>query len=278
MSLENRKPAEEKIVASRANQPLNSQVTMSYNKNESGTEIDLVDLAYMLFDKLHFIVMFFLVGAVLCNAFSFFCIKPTYQSTAKLYIVSASEDSIVNLSDLNIGSSLTSDYEELMLSYPVLDQVIDKLGLNMDSAGLSQMISLENPADTRVLKITVTSTDPKQARDIANTLAEISVGYLPDTMSTRAPNIAQRAILPETKSGPSYMKFTILGGFLGAIVVCIILVVQYLLDDTIHTAEDLEKYFGIVPLTSIPESEQFIMRTGKFTGKTKNKNRRKGRS
>ena len=29
------------------------------------------------------------------------------------------------------------------------------------------------------------------------------------------------------------------------------------MDDTIHSADDLEKYFGIVPLTVIPESDQF---------------------
>ena len=30
------------------------------------------------------------------------------------------------------GSSLTKDYEDLILSYPVLDQVIEKLGLDME--------------------------------------------------------------------------------------------------------------------------------------------------
>ena len=32
---------------------------------------------------------------------------------------------------------------------------------------------------------------------------------------------------------------------------------MYLLDDSIRTSEDLEKYFGIVPLTIIPESDAF---------------------
>ena len=78
---------------------------------EDDKEIDLVDLGYALMDKLHFIVLSFLLGAVLLNACAYFLIKPTYQSTAKLYVVSASEDSVVNLSDLNIGTSLTKDYE-----------------------------------------------------------------------------------------------------------------------------------------------------------------------
>lgn len=227
---------------------------MNTEKIEADSEIDLLDLGRALLDKLPYIVLCFLLGAVIFNAYAYLMVKPTYQSTSKLYVVSASEDSIVNLQDLNIGSSLTADYEELIMSYPVLDQVINKLGLNMDSATLAKMINLENPSNTRVLKITVTSTDKQQACDIANTVAEVSVEYLPDTMSTNAPNVAQVARVADHKVGPSYLKYTAIGAMLGALIYCIFIIAGYLMDDTIHTAEDMEKYFGLVPLTVIPES------------------------
>lgn len=220
-------------------------------------EIDLLDMGMALLEKLPYIILCLLVGAVIFNAYAYFMIKPTYQSTSKLYVVSASQDSVVNLQDLNLGSSLTKDYEDLMLSYPVLDQVITKLNLDMDSANLAGMIALDNPTDTRVLRITVTSTDKQQACDIANTLAEVSVQYLPETMSTNAPNIAQVARVSDEKVGPSYLKYTAIGALLGALIYCMIVIIGYLMDDTIHTADDMEKYFGIVPLTVIPESEQF---------------------
>lgn len=233
------------------------QMSVYRKSDEEEKEIDLVDLALTLLDKLHYIVLCFLAGAVLFNAYAYFLIEPVYESTSKLYVVSASEDSVVNLSDLNIGASLTSDYEELMLSYPVLDQVIDKLGLDMDYKDLAKMIVLTNPEDSRVLNITVTSTNPQQACDIANTLAQVSVEYLPDTMSTHAPNIAQVARVASHKSGPSYLKYTAIGALLGMLACCIFIIAGYLMDDTIHTAEDMEKFFGLIPLTTIPESEQF---------------------
>lgn len=235
----------------------NRQMSAYRKSEEEDKEIDLVDLALTLLDKWHYIVLCFLAGAVLFNAYAYFLKEPVYESTSKLYVVSASEDSVVNLSDLNIGSSLTSDYEELMLSYPVLDQVINKLGLDMDYKGLAKMIVLTNPEDTRVLNITVTSTSPQQACDIANTLAQVSAQYLPETMSTNAPNIAQVARVASHKSGPSYLKYTAIGAMLGMLACCIFIIAGYMMDDTIHTAEDMEKYFGLVPLTTIPESEQF---------------------
>ena len=153
---------------------------------------------------------------------------------------------------MNIGTSLTADYEQLMLSYPVLEQVINKLNLDMDSDTLAKMITLENPTDTRILNINVVSTDPKSARDIANTLMDVSVDYLPKTMSTNAPNVAQKAKLADHKDGPSYTKYTMIGALAG---------------DTIHTADDMEKYFDIVPLAVIPDVEELASEKQQKKGK-----------
>ena len=176
-------------------------------------EIDLVDLGYVLLDKWRYLLISLIAGAVLLGAYSFFFIAPTYESTAKLYVVSASDDSVVNLSDLNLGTSLTADYEQLMLSYPVLNRVIDRLNLDATSDELAKAFSLNNPSDTRIL---------------------------------------------ESKVAPSYTKFTMIGALLGLLICAAFFIVKYLMDDTIHTADDMEKYFGLVPLTTIPDSDQVI--------------------
>lgn len=222
-------------------------------ENSDEMEIDLVDLGLMLLDKVHYIVFSLLLGAVLLNAFAYFFIPPKYESVARMYIVSASDDSVVDLTDLNIGTSLTADYEELIMSYPVLDQVIDKMALDLDYTALSKMITITNPSDTRILNITVTSEDPELSRDIANTVVAVAIDYLPKTMGTEEPNIAQEARVALRKSSPSLFKFTLIGALLGALLYCGFVIVRYMLDDTVHTAEDIEKYFGVVPLTSIPD-------------------------
>lgn len=218
-------------------------------ENSDEMEIDLVDLGMMLLERVHYIVLFLLLGALLMNAYAYFFIKPTYVSTARMYVVSASDDSMVDLTDLNIGTSLTADYEQLIMSYPVLDQVAERMGGSIGSAN----ISISNPSGTRILNVTVSSDDPELSRDVANTVVAVAIEYLPKTMGTEEPNIAQEARAATGKSGPNLSRYTMMGALLGALLFCGYLIVRYMMDDTVRTAEDIEKYFGVVPLTSIPD-------------------------
>lgn len=235
---------------------LNEEIVLTADKVEED-EIDIGKIFGMFLEKIHYIIMFFMLGALIFNAYAYFMIHPTYESTAKLYAVSASDDAVVSFADLNIGQALTKDYEELIYSYPVMDEVIDTLDLDMTSDQLASMITIENPEDTRVLKITTTSTDPKLSKKITNALTDSLRSYLPKVMSTTKPNIVQRGRLEPKKVGPSYLKYLMIGGVLFAGIYCIILVILFLMDDTIKTVEDVENEFGFPPLTAIPESEMF---------------------
>ncbi len=231
----------------------------NYKDTDDEITIDLKEIAYVLMEKLHYIVMFLLVGAVVFNMYSYFLIKPTYTSTSRLYVVSATKDSVVNFSDLSVGTNLTKDYVELLLSYPVLDKVSEKIEKDYDykisSESLQKMISLENPEDTRILNINVTTTDPKVSKTIANALADEAVEYIPDTMGTFKPNIAQVAREAKVKTGPSYLKYTAIGALLGMLLCMAWFIFKYLSDDTIKTKEDVEKYFGMTPLAVLPYVE-----------------------
>lgn len=231
----------------------------NYKDTDDEITIDLKEIAYVLMEKLHYIVMFLLVGAVVLNMYSYFLIKPTYTSTSRLYVVSATKDSVVNFSDLSVGTNLTKDYVELLLSYPVLDKVSEKIEKDYDykisSDSLKSMITLENPEDTRILNINVTTTDPKVAKTVANALADEAVEYIPDTMGTFKPNIAQVAREAKAKTGPSYLKYTAIGALLGMLLCMAWFIFKYLSDDTIKTKEDVEKYFGMTPLAVLPYVE-----------------------
>lgn len=223
--------------------------------DDQETEIDLVELFYMYLNHIWQIVAVLVAGAVLALAFTAFFVTPQYEATAQIYVVSASNDSVVNLSDLQIGAQLTGDYEELLKIHPLVEDVIANLGLNMTYTQLLDMVTIETPSGTRLLNITVESPSATQAADIANEIAELAVEYLPEIMECSPPNIADRALVPDRHASPSLAKNTLLGGLVAMLIFCGILLVRFIMDDTFKSQEDIEKYLGATPLCVIPETE-----------------------
>ena len=236
------------------NQAINQPSVQTVQSRGNEDLIDLVDLFYLLWGHVWQIILCLILGAAIAFGVTRFWITPLYKATSSIYIVSASNNSVVNLSDLQIGAQLTADYQELLLSRPLLEDVIRNLNLSLTVSELTDWIAVTNAADTRILKITVTSPDPQRSADIANELVNQACIYLPQIMETDEPNLVESAIPPASKSSPSYLKNLVLGGLLGAAACCGVLVMRYLMNDTFMTPEDVSRYLGIQPLATIPEA------------------------
>ena len=230
------------------------KIQISQLDNEE-VEIDLVELLYFFKTKLFSIILMAVLGALIAGLVTNYLMTPKYQAASKLYMVSASNDSVVDLTDLNIGTSLSEDYAELLHIRPIFEEVIEEENLPYIYEELLEMVAIAPIEETRILTITVTSEKPEEAQIIANDLADKAVTYLPKLMDTSAPNIAERAIYPEEPSSPNLIKNTLLGGVVGLVLILAILVVLYIMDDTLKSAEDVEKTFGIMPLTVVPEGD-----------------------
>lgn len=218
-------------------------------------EIDLLDLFYFYRSKIVWIIVMFLVGALLAGLVTQFAITPKYTATSTMYMVSSSSGSVVDLTDLNIGESLSSDYIELIKTRPIIEDVIKDQNLEYEYEDVLEMLDLSVVTDTRIIKISVTSPDKEEAMNIANELAIKAEAQLPKLMDAPKPNIAERAILPDEPSSPSLTKNVMIGALLMLLLTLAVLTVMYLMDDTLKSAEDVEKHFGVIPLTVIPEGK-----------------------
>ena len=222
-------------------------------KDESEIEIDLVDLLMYFQTKLVFIIGAFIIGALIAGLVTKFLITPKFTATSTMYMVSSSSDSVVDLTDLNIGTTISADYVELIKTRPIVEGVAEELGLDYSYEQMLGMIGLTVVTNTRIIKISVTSPDRYEAQKIANGLAVKAETELPKLMDAPKPNIAERAIVPQSKSSPSMTKNTLIGALAAMLLVLAVLTILYLMDDTVKTADDVEKNFGVMPLTTIPE-------------------------
>lgn len=248
----------------------NANIELKDRENEE-LEIDLIELFGHFMGKLRWVVGAFIIGALIAGLLTMFVITPKYTATAKMYMVNSSSQSVVDLTDLNIGQSLSGDYVELLKTRPIVEGVIEEQNLQYSYNQLVSMVSLSIINETRIVQIDVTSTDPREAMEIANSLADKGVSELPKLMETPKPHIAEYAIVPVNQSSPSLTKNTMIGALLALLIMLGILTVQFLTDDTFKSAEDIEREFGVMPITVIPEGKIEGLDPDDDKGKTKTK-------
>ena len=233
---------------------------------EDEYEIDLLGLMFELLDKVKYIIIATMLGALIAAGYSFFMATPIYEAVAKIYVLN-SDDSVVNLSDLQLGSYLAADYVEVFKTWEVSEMVRSNLNLHYSYGKLSSMVKINNPADTRVLYITAQSSNAKEATLIANEYATVISNYVEDVMDTDRPNTLSVAIEPANPISPNKVKNVLLGILAGMFLSIAVITLRYVMDDSIRSPEDITRYTGCPVLAIIPmQSEQSNVKSKKKRG------------
>ena len=229
-------------------------------------EIDLLEVFGILLGRAWLIISAGVFTALICLLLSSFVLTPYYESTTRIYILNKTENAAVSYSDVQIGTQLTKDYAELISSRYVLEEVIQKLSMDMEYKELLKKVSVETPTDTRIVAITVENTDPVKAMETANCIREVASSHIQNVMDIEAVNVVEQANMPTEKAGPSVMKWTAVGGMAGILLVCAVILIRYLMDDTIKSSEDVEKYLSLSTLALIPAASDEMDRKKKKKG------------
>ena len=244
------------------------------NVQNDEVEIDIGHILSILWEKILVIIATGIIVGLAGFLVSKFLITPKYESETKLYVLNRANDSATTLSDVQLSTQLTKDYQILVTSAPVINQVIKELGLNMKASELASTISVDTPSDTRVLQITVTSDNPKRAKDIADKVAQVSSKKICDIMKIEQVNVIEEGSLSEEPAVDTVQKWTLIGLALGIVLSCAIIIIRSMLDDTVKTTEDVEKYFDLSTLAVIPISEEMDDGLGKNKKSRKTKKKR----
>ena len=219
--------------------------------DRDGMEIDLVELLYRLLEKARYIILAALLGALIMAVYTFRFVTPTYTAVSKLYIVNP-KDSVINLSDLQLGNNLADDYVEIFNTRDMSAAVKADLNLSYSVNQIKRMVSVSRQTNTRILYISVVSPNREEARDMANAFARQAQILIPEKMKGNEPTFFELAETPTAPSAPNKVRNIALGFILGALVAIAVLVVQFIADDRIRNVDMLEKRLGLPVLGMMP--------------------------
>lgn len=219
-------------------------------------EIDLLQLFHALLDKIVMIIAVTVGAALIALLITQFLMTPMYESTASVYVINRQgEGGSATSSDVTAATSLTYDFEHMVTSRVILEPTLKRLNLDMTIEQLAKRVTVSNPTNTRILEITVEDESPEMAKRIADTLSDIAAETIVSIMEIEKVNQIDKGLVAEKPSSPSLKKNVAIGGLLGAFLACGFVVLRFLLDDTIKTDEDVEKYLHLSVLGSIPDME-----------------------
>lgn len=268
-----------------------------------GATVDLLEVLCLFWRHLRKIVLWLIIGGAAGALYTLgtcFQAELQYKATTQVYITPAENNAsdvitiLSNLSNDDIlisdvasaikswqrlpsDESIIADYEALLVSRPLLQDVIENLSLDMDPATLGNMITVSNLEDTHIIDIAVIGSNAQQVSDIANELVFQGEIYFRNFVGLEPPKLLERSEVSASQfatSGSEYFKNAAVGGLLTTIIYCAFLLIKFLMDKTIVGPEDVLECFGVKPLATIPTSNQMCIQqhnTGEVCKREKGK-------
>ncbi len=223
---------------------------MEKEKNDI-IEIDIKQIAFLLLGRAGYILVIGVILAVLAFTYFKFIAAKAYNSSAQLYVMNTESDNITT-SDMQVSNYLTTDCMEMITTRPVLEKVISELDLDVTANELADKISASNTTGSRLITITVTDSSPVMAKRIVDSVAKASADHIKEVTKAEFVSQVYDGQVATDPSSPAVFRNTLIAMVLGIAIGCAIVIIRFLLDDSIKAADDIEKFLGISVIGTIP--------------------------
>lgn len=225
------------------------------------TAIDLWKILQLLLKRLWIILLVSVIGAAAAFFYTHKFVTPQYRASADLYVNGttsiAGMEISVNSGAIQTARNLIPTYSVILKSRLTLEEVIERLDLSYSYGALSGMVSAGSINDTEVLRITVTSSNPEEARLIANTIVDVLPEKISKIVHGSSVEVVDLAVTPRAPFAPSYSKNVAKGFMIGLVLSALaIILLEYFLHDSIEDTEWLKNEFGekVPVLATIPDA------------------------
>ncbi len=221
--------------------------------------ISLKELFYILKKRLAMILVIAFGAAIVSAIISFFFMTPIYQSSTQILVnQKKQEGAMIQAGEIQTNIQLTNTYKVIIKSPVVLDQVNEKLHLNMTAQALTGKINVANEKDSQVISVTAEDKDPKVARDIANATADVFKGEVAKIMNVDNVTVLSKAEVAENQSPikPRPMLNVVIAFVVGLMAsVGLAFLLEYL-DNTVKKEEDVESLLGLPVLGIVARMDE----------------------
>lgn len=222
-------------------------------------ELDIRAVIGALLSKLRWIVISTVVVALAFGVYVKFFVKSTYKSEVQMYVSNYTDIATApgaSTSGLSASQLLVNEYIVILKNDAVLSQVAAQLreqgeGYVMTNSAIRGAVRMSSVDETAMLNIAVTTTDPDLSKAICDAFAAVAPAQLKEVMEMGTIKPMESA-KPGVKVGPSIPKNAILGGAIGFVISCFIVLLLYMMDNTVTSERELKRRLNVTVLGEVP--------------------------
>lgn len=225
-------------------------------------EIDLKELLSVYWKKKWFVAIVTLISLAIGYAYSYYHTVPKYEATTTLMLgrinnfssesAEARDDYQIAQSEITINSSLVSTYSKLITSRTLVQKVIANLNLNLSEGAIIGSTIVSRVEQTQLIQIKVRNTDGELASKIANEIAKVFSEQIESIYNINNVYIVDKAIPSNYPYNINHKKDLGISALIGFVLSSGLVLLYYLLDNTVKGEEQLEENIGVKNLINIP--------------------------
>ena len=228
------------------------------DKHLKNNEITLSVLWKVVCERWIVLLLALILGAGLGFSYSKFLATPIYSSSAEFLVENTSASASATSSSYQQGAALyAASYAKVIEGNVFNEKVATEYSADKKTAlatkALQKMIEVTNEEDSSTFRVTVTSTDPKQALE----LLRIYEQFVPMDLANRNEYIDVSLIsngsLATEPDSPNTSLNTIIAGVLFLLIAYVIFFLISFLDKTVYEEGTLKDHFELPIVGSIPE-------------------------
>jgi len=218
------------------------------------TQASLQALLFVLRKRIAFVLAIGVAVALVFALITAFFITPVYSSTAKFY-VNNTQDQMTSVSQQDLSASKSLAESSIVIirnSTQLLKKVIKESGVSCTPEELRANMVAGTYSGTEAFYISVSSTDPEKAYDLANAFYKVIPDAIPDIINKGDVSQIDSPERPRDPDSPNVTLNALLGALLGFAVSFVVFFLKEVLDNTIYTEEDIKDKFGYPVVGIIP--------------------------
>ena len=225
---------------------------------ENNEYMDMKKILNIISSKKIFIALIILLSLVMSYFYSYYYKKPQYNSSVTVLLTGdeAQGEKQVTQTDLNLNSGLISTYGSIAKSANVLSKVIENLGLDISVQNLQKNLTVAEIKNTQFLKITVENSNPETAMKIANEISTVFVEQIKTIYNIQNINIIDTAEISNTPCNINHIKDMAIALMAGIFASEVLILILYILDDTIKSEKDIPVNLKLETIGTIPNTNK----------------------